>query len=59
MQVATDARDVAHDIDVEIGQLVGRADPGAQEQRGGVDRAGADDDLAPRQQILELPRRTY
>ena len=53
-KVAADARQVGHDLDAERAQMLRRADPGAQEQGGGMKRAGGDDRL-PRIEADGLP----
>ena len=53
-KIAADARQVGHDLDAERAQMLRRADPGAQEQGGGMKRAGGDDRL-PRIEADGLP----
>ena len=45
MQVLAYSGQVGDDVDPERAQMLGRADPGEQEQLRGADRAAADDDL--------------
>ena len=53
-KIAADARQVGHDLDAERAQMLCRADPGAQEQGGGMERAGGDNRL-PRIEADGLP----
>ena len=48
LQVAADARQVAHHGDAHRGELVGGPDAGQEEELGRVDHAGAQHDLACR-----------
>ncbi len=53
LQIATDARTIDERIDPELLQIVGRTDAGAQQHRGGMNRARAHDHLA-RVDVLDL-----
>ena len=46
-QPLADPRHIGHDLDAEIAQIAGRADPGAQQMRRRMDRPRRHDDLAP------------
>ena len=53
MQVATDAGEIDGDIDPEARELAAVADPGEHEQLRRLDRAGADDHLVLRPDLLD------
>ena len=56
LQIASDAGQVGAHIDAERAQIIGRADPGAHQHRGRLERAGAENDL-PRAEFAMLRRR--